>query len=138
MKTLGLLTAAVAVTTVMVAGPANADITDAVGFVDTTDNGGEEGFSDYAIDINHPGSCLVVQNHTGGRVRMRLDYPTSRGSWLFDHDDVKIVTREGNAVKSPSGRWHVRVNPPINPVWTYDAKRNTSWGCNGSWVLSMN
>ncbi|KAF0849634.1 hypothetical protein [Nocardia caishijiensis] len=138
MKTLGLLTAAAAVTTIMVAGPANADITDAVGFADTTDNGGEEGFSEYAIDVNHPGSCLVVQNHTGGRVRMRLDYPTSRGSWLFDHDDIKIVTRDGKAVESPSGRWQVRVNPPITAVWNYDGNRNTSRGCNGSWVLSMN
>ena len=80
----------------------------------------------------------MVQNHRAGRVTLRLNYPTSKGKWQFDHDDVGILTRNGKVVTSPSGRWSVRTNPPIVFNWVYDAGRNTSRGCNGSWILTMN
>ncbi|MEV0058231.1 hypothetical protein [Nocardia sp. NPDC050718] len=140
MKTLGLIAAGVAATTVTImgAGPAHADFTDAVEFTDSGENVEEGEFGEYAVDRNNPGSCLVVQNHTGGRVTVRLNYPTSQGKWTFAHDDVGVLTRNNRVVTSPSGRWSVRTNPPIVFHWVYDGKLNNRKGCNGSWVLTMN
>lgn len=140
MKTLGLIAAGVAVTTVTIigAGPAHADFTDAVEYTDSGENVEEGEYGEYAIDRNNPGSCLVVQNHTGGRVTLRLNYPTSKGKWTFSHDEVGVLTRDGRVVTSPSGRWNVRTNPPIVFNWVYDDNLNKRKGCNGSWVLTMN
>ncbi|MFB7877236.1 hypothetical protein ACFC06_18435 [Nocardia sp. NPDC056064] len=140
MKTLTTIAAAIAVTTVTLlgTGPAHADFTDPVEFTDSGENVEDGDFADYAIDVANPGSCLVVQNHRSDTVRLRLNYPTSKGSWTFRHDDVGVLTRSGKVVKSPSGRWNVRTNPPIVFNWVYDANLNTRRGCNGSWVLTMN
>ncbi|GEM33001.1 hypothetical protein AB0H58_20305 [Nocardia neocaledoniensis] len=140
MKTLGLIAAGIAVTTVTImgAGPAHADFTDPVELTDSGENTEEGEFGEYAIDVNHPGSCLVVQNHTGGRVTLRLNYPTSGGKWQFAHDEVGVLSRKGKVVTSPSGRWNVRTNPPIRFNWVYDDDLNDRKGCNGSWVLTMN
>ncbi|MFG1768914.1 hypothetical protein ACGFIX_05050 [Nocardia salmonicida] len=140
MKTLGMIAAGVAVAAVGVlgAGPARADFTDPVEYTDSGENVDDDGFGEYAVSRTEPGSCLVVQNHTGGRVTVRLNYPTSRGKWQFDHDQVGVLTRNGKLVTSPSGNWNVRTNPPIRFNWVYDGNMNSRRGCNGSWVLTMN
>ncbi|MFD6108354.1 hypothetical protein ACFWFQ_37530 [Nocardia salmonicida] len=140
MKALGMIAAGVAVTAVAVlgAGPAQADFTDPVEYTDSGENVDDDGFGEYAVSRTEPGSCLVVQNHTGGRVTVRLNYPTSGGKWQFDHDQVGVLTRNGKLVTSPSGNWNVRTNPPIRFNWVYDGKMNSRRGCNGSWVLTMN
>ncbi|MFC4124059.1 hypothetical protein [Nocardia rhizosphaerae] len=140
MKRLGLLAVGLAVTsaTIMGAGPAHADFTDQVEVTDSGENEQEAGFGEYAVSRNQPGSCLVVQNHTGGTVTLRLNYPTSRGKWTLRHDSVGVLARNGKVVTSPSGRWSVRTNPPIRWAWIYDGNLNTRKGCNGSWVLTMN
>ncbi len=140
MKTLGMIAAGVAVATASVlgAGPAQADFTDPVEYTDSGENVEDEGFGEYAVNRSDPNSCLVVQNHTGGRVTVRLNYPTSGGKWVFNHDQVGVLMRNGKLVTSPSGNWNVRTNPPIRFNWVYDGGLNTSRGCNGSWVLTMN
>ncbi|MBC7300609.1 MAG: hypothetical protein H5T78_06615 [Nocardia sp.] len=140
MKTLGMIAAGIAVTAVAVlgAGPAQAGFTDPVELTDSGENVEDEGFGENAVNRADPGSCLVVQNHTGGRVTLRLNYPTSGGKWQFNHDQVGVLTRNGKVVTSPSGNWHVRTNPPIRFDWVYDGNMNTRIGCNGSWVLTMN
>ncbi|MEU3014158.1 hypothetical protein [Nocardia asteroides] len=140
MRTLGLIAACVAVTTASLvgAGPARADFTDPVEYTDSGENTEEGEFGEYAVERNAPGSCLVVQNHTGGRVTLRLNYPTSKGKWTFGHDEVGVLVRDGRVVTSPSGRWSVRTNPPIRFHWVYDNALNNRKGCNGSWVLTMN
>ncbi|MGW5314357.1 hypothetical protein [Nocardia thailandica] len=138
MRIVGLIAAGIAAT-VLATGVAHADDTDAVEFTDSGENLPEEDFGgDYAIDRDNPGSCLVVQNHTGKTVTLRLNYPASRGSWRFAHDNVGVLTSNGRVVTSPSGRWHVRTNPPIRYSWDFDRGLNRARGCNGSWVLTMN
>ncbi|MFC4376617.1 hypothetical protein ACFO5K_21200 [Nocardia halotolerans] len=140
MKTLGGIAAAIAVTvtTVLGAAPANADFTDPVEMTDNGENTEAGGFGEYAVDLHHPRSCLVVQNHRAGRVTLRLNYPVSKGKWTFRHNTVGVLTYKNRVVTSPSGRWSVRTNPPIVFTWVYDANMNTRKGCNGSWVLTMN
>ncbi len=142
-----MIAVGVAMTATMLgAGQAQADITDPaeftdsgeVEFTDSGDNVEDEAFGEYAVNRNEPGSCLVVQNHTGGRVTVRLNYPPSGGKWVFDHDEVGLLMRNGKVVTSPSGNWNVRTNPPIRFNWVYDGKRNNRKGCNGSWVMTMN
>ncbi|MFD3510426.1 hypothetical protein [Nocardia sp. NPDC058666] len=139
MKIAGFIAAGVAMAAVVVgAAPAQADFTDPVEFTDSGENVEDEAFGEYAVNRTEPGSCLVVQNHTGGRVTLRLNYPTSSGKWTFKHDQVGVLMRNGRLVTSPSGNWSVRTNPPIVYKWVYDGKLNSRRGCNGSWVLTMN
>lgn len=140
MKTLKMIAAGVAVTamTVLGAGHAHADFADPVELSDSDENLQDEGFAEYAVNRAAPGSCLVVQNHTGKGVTMRLNYPASRGKWQFRHDQIGVLTHNGKVVTSPSGRWNVRTNPPIRFVWVYDATMNRHIGCNGAWLLTMN
>ncbi|WP_336084728.1 hypothetical protein [Nocardia sp. SSK8] len=140
MKTLGTVAAGIAVTTVTMlgAGPAHAEITDPTQYSDAVENVEEGGFADYAAGRSYPRSCLVVQNHRGGNVHLRLNYPTSKGTWTFGRNQLSLLAYDGKVVKSPNGRWSVRTNPPVKTTWVYDADRNTSKGCNGSWVLTMN
>ncbi|MFD3705476.1 hypothetical protein [Nocardia sp. NPDC058658] len=140
MKTLGMIAAGVAVTavTVLGAGPAQADFTDQVEVTDNGENVEDESFGEYAVSRTEPGSCLVVQNHTGGRVTLRLNYPASGGKWQFRHNQIGVLTHKGKLVTSPSGNWNVRTNPPIRFDWVYDRNMNKRQGCNGSWLLTMN
>ncbi|MFE3542152.1 hypothetical protein ACFXK0_04160 [Nocardia sp. NPDC059177] len=140
MKTLGMVAAGITVTTVTMlgTGSAGADFTDPVEFSDTIENVEEPGFTDYAIDVDHPRSCLVVQNHRGGDVRLRLNYPASSGQWTFRRNQTGVLYHRDKVVRSPSGRWSVRANPPVDAKWIYDANMNTGKGCNGSWLLTLN
>ncbi|MEV6213989.1 hypothetical protein [Nocardia sp. NPDC051833] len=99
--------------------------------------GAEAGMSTIVAE-DFPGSCLVVQNHVGHDVEIRLNYPTWGGYWTFVHDQVSVVADADNVViTSPSGAWNFTMNPPAEVVWVFDAGLNTELGCNGSWVASL-
>lgn len=85
-----------------------------------------------------PGSCLVVQNHTGYTTAITLNYPTVAGRWTFSPDEVSVITNNNRVIKSPSGVWNIQKDSDVQAVWVYDGDRNTSKGCAGSWVVSLN
>lgn len=93
-----------------------------------------------AADYQGPGSCLVVQNHTGNQIELRLNYPTEGGSWTFyPYEDPSLLTdRNDNPIYSPTGEWSVHTEPAIDAAWSYEPGRNSSRGCNGSWIMTIN
>ncbi|MEU0545003.1 hypothetical protein [Nocardia sp. NPDC005978] len=91
-----------------------------------------------SAEPSYPGSCLVVQNHTGRTLEITLNYPTHSGRWTFAPDEVSVLTSKGRVVTSPSGTWNVHNEPNADGVWVYSEDRNTSKGCNGSWILTLN
>ncbi|MFI1914736.1 hypothetical protein [Nocardia sp. NPDC020380] len=95
---------------------------------------------DSSGNTDHPGSCLVVQNHTGKNVHLTLNYPTESGYWDYapDEDATVLSDESNNAITSPSGNWDVQTKPDVSDAWVYDASDSTDRGCAGSWILTMN
>lgn len=91
-----------------------------------------------AAEPTYPGSCLVVQNHTGRTVEITLNYPTHAGRWTFAPDEVSVLSSKGRVVTSPTGTWNVHNEPDAEGVWVYSEDRNAGKGCNGSWILTLN
>ncbi|MRH88180.1 hypothetical protein GFY24_12120 [Nocardia sp. SYP-A9097] len=89
---------------------------------------------------DHPGSCLVVQNRTGAALTVSLNYPEVSGTWNYEPDETPtVLADEANAViTSPSGVWDAHLDHGVGTDWVYDGEQNTSQGCNGSWVLTVN
>ncbi|MFF2556573.1 hypothetical protein ACFVUS_36585 [Nocardia sp. NPDC058058] len=89
---------------------------------------------------DHPGSCLVVANHSGGPLTLTLKYPEVSGTWNYDdNEQPTVVADEANSIiTSPNGFWEVRLDKEVPRDWTYDAEQNSGQGCNGSWLLTVN
>ncbi|MEV6771263.1 hypothetical protein AB0N05_21850 [Nocardia sp. NPDC051030] len=91
-----------------------------------------------ADDYNYPGSCLVVQNHSGTTVDVSLNYPIHTGYWTSYPDDIWHLSDDDIPVTTPNGVWNVELNPSVDSTWVYDSGMNIGIGCNGSWVLTLN
>lgn len=89
---------------------------------------------------DHPGSCLVVQNHSGSELTVSLNYPVQSGTWTYEPDEVATVLADeaNQVITSPSGVWDVHIDRDAQDSWDYDHEQNTGQGCNGSWVLTVN
>ncbi|MEC3920009.1 hypothetical protein [Nocardia sp. CDC160] len=83
-----------------------------------------------------PGDCLVVDNETGAFQHVTLNYPYISGSWDITPGERSILLADGTPVISSDGYWDVGSSPYYSGTWTYDPYANTTWGCNGSAVLT--
>ncbi|MFD3594061.1 hypothetical protein ACFWU5_15140 [Nocardia sp. NPDC058640] len=129
MKVHALLIAPVAAITLTFAGaaPAQAD-----GFI------GTDNFSAEYTATDYPNSCLIVQNHIGSQLTVRLDYPTGYSHWTIEPEAVVWLDGYDGPVTSPSGNWQLHVYPPVLHSWVFDPYRTRGGSCNGSWIYTAN
>ncbi|APA98278.1 hypothetical protein [Nocardia seriolae] len=88
---------------------------------------------------NHPGACIVVQNHTGRTTTVSMNYPAGyNGDWTIYPNDLSLLLYNGDPVKSPTGAFNIQRDSDLQAVWNYDPGRARNRGCNGSWVVTLN
>ncbi|MEC3953314.1 hypothetical protein VMT65_09760 [Nocardia sp. CDC153] len=88
---------------------------------------------------NHPGACVVVQNHAGRTTTVSMNYPAGyNGDWTIYPNDLVVLMYNGVAVKSPTGEFNLQKDSDLQAVWNYDPGRDHDKGCNGSWVVTLN
>ncbi|MFE3195427.1 hypothetical protein ACFXHA_40940 [Nocardia sp. NPDC059240] len=93
---------------------------------------------------DHSGSCLVINNRTLDMITVHLQIPrlpddmNSLFDWTFSPWERQVVSLNGDLIKAgESGNFSIRVEDPHPIDWIYRADRNTSLGCNGSWVATI-
>lgn len=84
-----------------------------------------------------PNACLVIVNNTPSNVSITVNNPSFAGTnWTVSPWANTILTYHNKAIITTGGDWYI--NGP-NGSWSYDPTLNDSaWGCNGSWVFTIN
>lgn len=90
----------------------------------------------HAENYDYPGACLVVENGTDHSVDFTVQDPYVNGSWTYEPGNLSAPTIDGNAIKSDSGSFTINVAGDVS--WHYNPHMNESWGCNGSWIATIN
>ncbi|WP_446223802.1 hypothetical protein ACTWPB_00555 [Nocardia sp. IBHARD005] len=127
MKVSALLATSLVAVALSVVGAGSAQADDFVG----TDN-----FADNYSATDYPQSCLIVQNHIGDILTVRMDYPTGYGHWEVAPEEVGWLDWGDYPVTSPSGHWQLHVYPPVQNSWVFDAGATRGGSCNGSWIFT--
>lgn len=85
----------------------------------------------------HPDACLVVENNTPHFAHLTLENRLFRGtSWDISPFDTTILTYNDQAISTADGDWNL--TGPVGD-WRFEPDLNNSrWGCNGSWVFTIN
>ncbi|MFD6108355.1 hypothetical protein ACFWFQ_37535 [Nocardia salmonicida] len=123
MKVSALLATPLVAVALSVVGAGSAQADDFVG----TDN--------YAA-TDYPQSCLIVQNHIGDTLTVRMDYPTGYSHWEIDPEQLTWLDWGDSPVTSPSGHWQLHVYPPVQASWVFDTGATRGGSCNGSWIFT--
>jgi hypothetical protein len=94
-----------------------------------------------------PGSCLVVNDLEDHYLQVQINYPNGYAGIVWNiHPGPQVLTladQNGSdrIVVTPNGKWDINVKGYTNDLsgarWHYDANRNTTMGCNGSWVVDI-
>ncbi|WP_157514109.1 hypothetical protein [Nocardia concava] len=90
-------------------------------------------------EADHPGACIVVQNHAGRTTTVSMNYPAGyNGDWTIYPNELSVLLYNGVAVKSPTGKFNIQKDSDLQAVWNYEGNRDRDKGCNGSWVVTLN
>ena len=87
------------------------------------------------------GACLVINNQAADYFDSVYIEPVSVADvkWRVFPWQATLIELRGEPLTSPSGSFSVTVESdvPVYKAWKYMPNRNTSKGCNGSWVVTL-
>lgn len=100
-----------------------------------------------ALAYSGPGACLAVNNRSGYTLSIRVTVPSlyDDGSrWEAVPDERFLLSYKGNLVVSTTekndkgGNFWIRWSGgTVRDAWNYDADRNVSKGCVGTWTVTF-